>query len=344
MTRRIALIAVVVLILPWAKLRAEDASPYKIDVTQEWHMVFGGQDIQLPIAIHSSKAIDARLGWSIAVGDRTMTRGERTLSLTDGKNMLTIPIKLPRSDKDVALAIRVVIQLLDNETQLAQTDTPLWIVSEDPFLDRHDWMKRTKIRLFDPVGETSSIFEDAHIPHERLLNVDAVSRIERGLLIIGEGTSLEEFSVLRSMIWEVAARGTAVLILVPIDGDIPLDAPNGVTAASQLHFRRADVLADLDKRFDWRAWPSGDPVVRCFRFMAARDEQVASVENGSHEWPWVRIDLPKPGRTIIACGFPVVTQWKSGPMPRHLLRRLLEVVGEDLDGNHEEGSSKETGT
>lgn len=308
----------------------EEPPPCRIVDFQDWSTAFGGAEITLRYEIIDPSANQLTTGWSIAVQGRVLVRRERKLTFKEGKATVEIPLKLPSVENDIILEASVSLIVFRGSTVLARSQKQLWLFPEDPFANRQQWLERCKITLFDPVGETEDLFVALAIPHQRAQSMDHLSRIDDGVIVVGEGINFTNNTLLGELLWEAAGRGAAVLILAPTEGRFPLQIRPPSMPPARIDLQRRVVLRGLDKRLDCWSWADKDPVACGFQVTTEDDRLIATVERGSAEWTWIRIDFSAPGRPIIACGFAIIEHWKNGPTPRYLLRQLFELTRKDV--------------
>ena len=207
----------------------------------------------------------------------------------------------------------------------------LWIFPEDPFALQTEWLEGLEIALFDPEGDTAERFEAAKIPLKRVHNVAALETTAGGVLIIGEGVSLDEHRSLPEEMMRTAAGGVPVVCLALSSGELPMPGTAGadLPVPARVVLGRQDAITTLDKRLDAAAWPpDGEVVASTLSITSKRYRVVGEVGEAKDGWSWIEVRYPKPGATLLICGFSVVEHWDAGPAPRYLLARMLEHVAQ----------------
>ena len=305
-------------------------------VLEDWSSVFGGRRAEFHCAITATKSFRGRAGWSLAVGRRTIARGEASVSAGPQKTeTVEIRFDVPQLKEGVVMpaVLSVACYGPNGDRPAGSLKKPLWIFPENPFADRSQWLKQLQIHLFDPVGKTRQVFQDAAIPFSETRNVDALSALEGGLLVIGEGTSLEEYRGLSRITMETAAKGIPVLCLAPSNGQftVPgMEETDHLPRPTSIAFRRADVIRELDKRLDARAWPpDGKAAAGSLVVKSDRGHVIAQVVEGDAGWPWLEVGFSAKRGKLIVCGFGLVKKWNAGPTPRFLFARLLDYMSID---------------
>ncbi|MHC4399799.1 MAG: hypothetical protein ACYTG0_08975 [Planctomycetota bacterium] len=313
------------------EVRAAEAD-ISVTVLEDWSNVFGGRRAEFHCAVTSRASFRGRAGWSLAVGRRTIVRGETSVAAGPQKTgSIEIQFDVPAVKQGVVMSavLSVACYAPGASEPAASLEKTLWIFPEDPFANRSQWLKQSRIRLFDPVGKTRQVFQQAGIPFSQTHNVDSLSSLNEGLLVIGEGTSLEEYRGLSQIMVKTAAKGVPVLCLAPSNGqfDVPGTEGADLPRPTRLVLRSSDVIRELDKRLDARAWPpEGKVAAGGLVVISDRGHVIARVVEGELGWPWLEAGFSAKRGKLIVCGFGLVKKWDAGPTPRFLLARLLEYM------------------
>ena len=222
---------------------------------------------------------------------------------------------------------------------LADFEKTIWIFPEDPFANRKKWLKNVKIHLFDPEKKTGELFEKAEIPFEAVQNIDSVTEIANGVVLIGEGVLFKDYRGLSEMMVKTAARGIPVLCLAAADGEMTIPGMGSVDlpCPTSMAFRQSDIITELDKRLDANAWPpDGKVVVSTIMLKGKKGPVIGKIQKGGDEWPWMEMNFGKPVRQaqgrhgrLVMCGFGIIEKWESGPTPRFLFAKILEYIARD---------------
>lgn len=303
--------------------------------------LLGNEETPLDWRVTLGSTDRGRLLWKVAIEHRTLLRGEAPLDgstseTADIRAKIRTPEVKPGSAQAVTLSASIV---LDGKSEpSANWEQTLWILPQDPFADRRDWLNKLKIVVYDPAGKTAECFEAAKIPFEPLANINALESVETGLIVVGEGISLRDDRGLSELLWRRAASGVPVLCLAPTQGELELRVsgePEGA-AVNQLSLRRSDVIRDIDKRLDDQYWMSQKVAANhSLRLAGAGSNVVAEVVEGTADWTWLELRFPKSTKQgerttnlVVVC-LPIVERWEDGPTPRHLLARLFEYLASD---------------
>ena len=128
-----------------------------------------------------------------------------------------------------------------------------------------------------------------------------------------------------------AAGGVPVVCLALSSGELPMPGTAGadLPVPARVVLGRQDAITTLDKRLDAAAWPpDGEVVASTLSITSKRYRVVGEVGEAKDGWSWIEVRYPKPGATLLICGFSVVEHWDAGPAPRYLLARMLEHVAQ----------------
>jgi hypothetical protein len=311
---------------------AEDT--VRIEPREKWSAVFGESDVSFAFDVVSDKPIAGRLTWLFSANQRTISRGESPVAADPDKPAsVTVPLRIPPVKEGVVFEARlsVALHVDDMNEAVASFDKPIWIYSHNPFVDRTEWLKQLQITLYDPEGQTAAVFDRAEIPYHETRNSAALAELKEGLLVIGERVSLETHRGVPEALAKVAARGVPVLCLAPADGSfaLPGSQDGGRPAPKSVTFQRSDAITQLDKRLDAVAWPpDGKMLTSGLLLKGERDRVMATVTDSPNAWPWLEVRYPKPGATLLICGFGIIERWDAGPTPRFLLARLFDYLTE----------------
>lgn len=312
----------------------------KVSPQESWSGVLGGQKVTLNYNVTAPEGFRGRLGWSLSVDRRTVSRGETPLGAEAGRPApAAVRLRIPEVREGLVIEARLSVEVYDGGggRRMAGHDRRLWIFSGDPFAQRSQWLKDLKITLFDPQGDTQRVFQQAKIPFHQVHHVAALGEMTEGVLVVGQGTSLEEYRSLPEILVRLAAGGVPVICLAPSAGTLPMPGAQmpeaGLPVPKHVLLRRQDAITALDKRLDAEAWPPDGKIVACTISIAAeRNRVVGRAGNDENGWPWIEVRYPKKRATLLICGFGIVDRWDAGPAPRYLFARTLEFVTEQKQG------------
>lgn len=302
---------------------------------EQWTNVFAGEKIALHFAVAAKDAFQGRVVWTFAATNGRVFpggRGEAFVKLKAGESTkVKVPLQMPPLKAGVVLAgiVKVSAPKKGQSEPEGSFDRKLWIFFNDAFVDRKQWLKKLEITVYDPTKDAKSVklLEKLDIPHKEIRNPAALAKLDKGLLLIGEGVSFRDERGLDDIITKLAKRGLPVLCLAPQEGMIALPgtAESG-SLPNQLHWRKQDIITELDKRLDSAAWHGAKSVIASSLVIKAEGGKVVGeVTTKATDWPWLEADYANNGKLVVL-GFPVIAAWESSPTPRYLLARLLEHV------------------
>ena len=323
-------VACLLFLLATATLPAAEA-PVTLKVREPWSNVFGGQDVTVHVAVVSAQAQQATLGWSLAVSGGVVQRAEQAVTLApDRPAVAELHLRVPATKEGVALPAQLALALrTEGKTEPAATlNKTLWIFCDDPFAYRKERLASLKIRLFDPEKRTAACLEKAGVPFELVANVDAMTGLKDGILIVGEGVSFADYRGLGATMTKVAAGGPPVLCLAPGGGtmELAITPQSDVPEPQRVSLRRRDAIVSVDKRLDAEAWPPDGEIEACSLMISGeRGPVVAEARRGGGGWPWLEMTFAGRGKLIV-CGFAIVGKWDNSPTPRFLLAGILEEL------------------
>jgi hypothetical protein len=320
-----------------ASMPAAAADPEIVPVEQ-WSNVFAGEEISqnflLPRGIGAGQAV----GWSVVVETAVIARRETAARVdADGRPVLTVQFRLPDGEPRTVLPVSIVVVLGNREVVAKQ----LWIYPRNPFDEPVPNLDPTGLVLFDPHRETADRWDDLPLKFRFEKNVDALTKVDSGVVVIGEGVSFREYRGLPRISGALARRGVKVLCLAPEVGSIALSdkeasGQQGVPAAAGLNrliLRQSDVLKDFDKRLDHADWRGErSPVGTWLQMISKAGSISVDVSQDEGGWSWLEAEYSSGGRIIVS-GFHSIEHWDAGPAARHALWHALAHTARDADGN-----------
>lgn len=290
--------------------------------------VFGDEVHEFKFRIDAQRASAGRVVWRVAAGTATVKAGEVAYTAAAGAPAaVTIAVAVPPVKDGVVLHTRLTLSVVEDKQAepAAAFAQDLWVFPKDPFAGRTEWLKKLKITLYDPKGDTAKVFAAAKVPFEEARDVDAVAALKEGVLVVGEGLSFKDERGLSAALPKLAAAGLTVLILAPAGGEVVIPGVGGPAAEfGELSFRR-EIVRKLDKRLDPDGWPPDGKAVASSVVVKMGDDATAGVvEAGPGGWPWVEARARAGGGRWALCGLGVIAKWEAGPTPRFLFARMLE--------------------
>lgn len=298
---------------------------------------FAGREATVGTIVRGG-AVEGAVVWVLSIGNRSLARG--TAGVRHGGREPTrtdIVLAFPEGREGVVVEAVLTAVLVDAKgNKLGEAATPVRIFPRDPFAGRRRWLEARSIAVLDPVGRTTAAFESCGVPFTLVPTDVEFGSIRAELLVIGEGMSWADQPRLAQDLAFMAARGVNVICLAPREGSMPLpgtsDVP-GEVVAKNLGMRRADVVAEIDKRLDHRDWSAAGPTVVARFAVSAEGEAVfVRAGDGPEGWPWLeagfaRRETDPPEGKVVCCGLGIVAHWDETPAARYLFAALLERLG-----------------
>jgi len=305
-----------------------------LSVQETWGTVFADRAVSFHVLVGVKRDFRGRIGWRFSFRERTLARGELSVDLRAGTEVKNeIRFDAPQIKEGAVLDAALTVGFLDGQPseRLPVVTKRIWIFGEDPFLDRRERLKELRMTLFDPERKTLDLLNECKVPCRQISDLDALPETETGLFVVGEGLSLKDYRGLAGAMLSAASRGIPVLCLAPTEGTFPLPGGEDRTRLGlrRLTFGGPEVIGSLDKRLDWRGWPSDGAIfTHSMRLIGERGPVTAEVTPGTDGWSWLELDFGRePGRLVV-CEFRIVDKWDCGPTPRFLFARLLEYLTE----------------
>jgi len=301
-----------------------------IRLQEPWSNVFAGKEAVFHVSLAAIEPFEGRLAWRFSADGRTLSRGESVAKAgPTAIGTVEVRVNVPDVKPGVVMqtSLSVSASKAESDIAIAVLDRTLWVFPEDPFTGRTEWLKKINIRLFDPVGTTAKLFTDARVPFAEIRSVDALTAIEAGTLIVGEGVSLKEYRGLAENLIKAAAAGRPVLCLALDNGEmqLPVSGDPAVPQPASLVFHQQDIIKELDKRLDAAGWKgNGKASASGLKLRGDRGPVMAEVSRDVGMWPWMELVFEKENGKLIVCGFGIVGAWAETPTPRFLMLKVLE--------------------
>ena len=308
---------------------ADDPADVTITAVQSWAGVFGGREVERSYRVAATRPVTGRVTLRFAVGPRTALAREFPLAARPGQpDTITVKLPVPPVKDGIVFpaAVRVAAVEAGGTEPVATLGQDLWVYPDDPFAGRAAWLKGLGIIVYDPPGATAQLLTRLDVPFEERHTPAALTEVDSGVLLVGEGTTFGQEPGLADVLAAAAVRGAVVVVLAPASGRVtipgvgsPADGIDGVT------FTR-DIVRTLGKRLDPAGWPSDGTRATATLTVNAADGTIGGeVSAGPTGWPWVEAKCGRTGRWAF-CGYPVIARWDAGPAPRFFLARVLESL------------------
>ena len=307
------------------------ADPSAIALQEPWSNLFGGKEAVLHATLQG-EAFEGRVAWELSAAGRTLARGECAVRTAAGeRGTVEIRLAVPEVNPGVIMAMKLAVSAIGGgaDKVVGSVQRDLWAFPSDPFTGRSEWLKALDIRLFDSVGATAKVFDEAKVSYTAVRNMDALGPPGNGLLVVGEGVSFRDYRGLGDSLIKAAADGWPVLCLAPAGGavTIPLAVGAELPEPKGVALRRQDIIPQLDKRLDADGWMAdGKASGSGLKLTGNRGPIVAEVVGQSGAWPWLDMTFDKGRGKLVICSFGIVGGWAESPTPRFLFVKVLEYV------------------
>lgn len=325
---------------------AAENSDSRLSFANNRHCVFAGRETVFSLFYDAgdSSRRPTQLQAHLRVNRRTVARGKAKLKPSqDGMVSGKLPIDIPPVKEGVVMPAMLEVVIPTDEADNAddiRRERKLYIFHPNPFSSRQVWLKKCKIRLFDPVGKTAECLESAKIPHDLIHNKSRIDDLTNGVLLIGAGVSLHKQRRLSENALTAAEGGTIVLFLGVKEGQAKLPGISGTHSRQpeRVVLGGGDVVKSFDKRFDVLS-RAADAESRTspLTFKAENDNILGSFsqdeEQNTKSWLWFMAEYENGGRFAIS-GLPIIENWKTSPVPRYFLLEILkdwEEAGTETD-------------
>ncbi|MDA3798435.1 MAG: hypothetical protein PF692_05065 [Kiritimatiellae bacterium] len=306
-----------------------NAEPIISDITESqcW---FAGSEVKNAFSISGVETDRLSGQWRLSIANHTVMRGEAALNTAGGIAPFNISFTLPEVKSGIIADLILDLSVIDVDSgnKLVTTNKIIKSFSQDTFVDMNKWLKSLDIVLFDPEKTTAELFDNLKIPYRFTKNTDALTEINQGIVIVGEGVSLNENKGLWNVLVDVASRNVPVLCLALRDGEMKIPGigtTDNSPKPSALTIKRYQAITDLNKSLDRQSW-CGERMVasQSVIFKGERDQVIASIEEGSKNWLWLEQSFEGSTAKLVLCQFQIIKNWKQSPVPQYLLLNILE--------------------
>jgi hypothetical protein len=301
-----------------------------------WSCVLAGQATKFRYGWREDAGGVVDLEWQLSSGGRAIGRGHakaKTIADAASGAYFDLPVDIPNVKPGVVLSAEFTVSVRPGDGESLSATRRLEIFSPDPFAGRRETLRRMKIQLFDPSGETARTLDAAKIPYSPLPSMEAWGDSTTGILIVGENLDWINHKSVPAAVIRSAQRGMKVLCLAPSRGELPLYQENSDQRLhpSEVTLSSEDILRRFDGRFDTRQWAGGRRVTSTFRVDSDEHSITVTAEQSPAAWPWVLIrwddpEANRPSGTLVLCGFGIIKHWRSSPVPRYLLDDILDML------------------
>lgn len=323
--RQISLACCCVLVLASVVTAAE----LRINSAAAATTVFAESEAKWNFRIRTNENWSGSVKWRVRHAERNLISGEReVVAKPDQPGMLVASFKWPTVKDGAALKVEVVVSA--EEAEYSQF---VWIMPRDPFSERRKWVKGLKLKLLDPDDSVAEKWEALEVPFSRVKSIGAVDALDDGVFVVSGGSE-EKVADWMPQLMAATKRGVPVIWWGTPRGRF--EWPGDDDSLTAIQMRRSDVIRELDERLDATSWMAKAVGLK---WTTRRDAIVAEITDDRTAWPWCEWDFAIAGQNshqrakLVWMGWRVAETWDESPVPRYLLRALLERVG----SNREQG-------
>lgn len=307
-----------------------DEARIRMSLMEKWTNLFAGQETILHVMIHTRSSFSGTLIWRFSSGENTIAT-DRQIVKAKAFAPVNIELRLPvpalKSAASAQAALSLTLQEDEITTPAATLEQPFVVFHPNPFQLRAAWLRGLQLSVFDPSGATTARLTAMDIPFSVIQDVDLAANPIQGILIIGEGLALADYSSIFDSLVRLADAGISSICLAPLNGEIALPGMGDVNLPkpATIVFRDRNILREFDRRLDVAAWPQdGDMEAMRLRLSGEQGAVIGKIQELGDGWPWMEMAYGEGKGTIFLCGFSIIGKWDATPAPRFLLMRMLE--------------------
>ncbi|WP_232771311.1 hypothetical protein [Colwellia sp. 75C3] len=290
---------------------ASDNSPYSITLTAK-----------------PNSLID--ISWKLTSLGRTLSSGVKSIRLNTRKNVKAyLPLRTPPVKSGVKVKAQLIIDAVysTDSTIKEHYEFDLDIYGENIFLHKQSFYQKLNIQLFDPVGQTSNIFDKLKIPYSTLSRSKLINFSDKGFIVIGVGVDINHYRGLPTVLIELAHKGHQLLILQPASATLPLSKlASGLGASSpSIFLSNETVIPNYIQNYQWDT----DSGIKSNHIIlnSNRQEVSAQVVESKHEgWDWFHLNYHQSQGKLIICMLPFIDQLDRDPIKQIIFGQLLNYA------------------
>ncbi|TWU45658.1 hypothetical protein Q31b_08340 [Novipirellula aureliae] len=293
---------------------------------------FSDENVSYQIDFGTEQPIEGVIQWQLTVLHRTFGRGDIQIDLKpEQRKSVTLNFQMPHVKTHVIQESTLSLRLAQagNGDAVTIFQRGLWAFPRDAFADRNAWLNQLDLRLYDPVGDTAKVLDEAEIPFQEIRSIAALATIENGIVIIGEGIEVQSNSGLAETLFSLCADGQRILWFSPANGHFGIPGIGDDSEKKRpdhLLLMGSDRLWQLDKRLDTFAWTAEDHQGVGLQLADEGGRIVIKFVEPPDGWTWLEATFRDTDGQLILCGLQLAEVWNVSPTPRYMLARLLEQL------------------
>jgi hypothetical protein len=290
---------------------------------------FAGSEVRAALNL-SGIPRGARAVWRLAVGPRTLIRGEMLLEEGAEKwTQVPVRLRLPPLEKISPLVADLHAEIIDDSgARLASAARQIAIFDSDIRAHVSARLREAPIYVFDPLERTAARMSECGLVYG-FARPDTPLDSTNGVWIIGEGISLDDYPGLAEALFRSAENGLSVVVLAPRQGTVvaPGWAYEAQPVPLRMELKDRTFVTEIHKLLDAETWGSCGSVRASF-LCPTRDcalEVAAECGNAGPRWSFVSWEFES-GGSLRICTLPMIEKWTCGPVPPYLFLSLLEAA------------------
>ena len=321
---------------------AQEKSRFALVQTPDWSCISAEQESELVFYDSGEEenfGEPPTIDWHLSHGNRVLGRGSMDRRKIDDRDAYLVRLDL--SKVELKSVVEAKLLLTKGDAEFTKT---VFLFPADPFSDQQRVLIKAQMHLFDPVGNTKTIFQSAKIPFESINQLESIDSVEDALILVGEGVKPSRYSGLANLLSAAVARRNNVIWLVAGEGEIEFELKN----QTRVVLDSEAVINRFDPRFDAVSWASKSPIDARWEPSQSDNRLSLKLSNASSAWPWVelhyhiddakRSSLAKQvdvverrnGSSLVLCGLGIVERWDDGPVAKHLLLEMIRKSSNEI--------------
>jgi hypothetical protein len=302
---------------------------------------FPGTSCPFELVASHEQEKGATIIWETLTENVVQARGTIAVPIDSANEQrFTIPFSVPAIE-DHAWAhgiLRAQLLTADETFALASTAYSFPMLGGNPFASRKTELTRMDIVVFDPAGDTVEALRSVEVPHRVARTLEAALAMNPGLLLIGEGLSLNDYRDGARWLSSSDALSVPSLFLAPSGGkaSLPLRFPSerGWIRA-RLENRHFALM--MDKRFGPSAWGEANiPVRGGFTIMCSNPDSFSAEFRDEPGWAWIELETADGVRASLSA-FDVIGRWNRTPVSRWMLWEMLQRATHTMAASEQGG-------
>lgn len=301
-----------------------------VDITNNGNAIFASENSPYSIKLTAKPNSLIDISWKLTSLGRVLSSGVESIKLNTNNNVnASLPLRTPFVKSGVKINAQLIIDAVYNtdSTVSEHYEFDLDIYGANIFLHEQNVYQKLNIQLFDPVGQTSNIFDKLKVPYRTLSRSKLINFSGKGLIVIGAGVEINEYRDLPTVLIELAHKGHKLLILQPASATLPLsELVSGLGAPPpSISFSNEIKIPNYTQDYQW----DNDSGIRSNHIIlnANRQEVSAQVIKSKHDgWDWFHLNYhPSQGKLII-CMLPFIDQLDRDPIKQLIFGQLLHYA------------------